>query len=493
MKMRLDKILLLIFPLLCSLTTHAQNNMADSLQKKILESVQKSLGNKKGIPGLDKGIPGLDKAIPGLDFDSTIMFGTQKQLEAAFESMNKALATAKEMGDLKKLQGGYYNLTKLDSTTGNYKKAYEHYKLYTLYRDSLTREENEKKALQARMQYEFDKKQAIAKAEQDKKDAEQKRIKNIQYFTIGGLIVLMLVILLFAFIQWRNNRQKKRANALLQQQKEKVEDTLIELKSTQSQLIHSEKMASLGELTAGIAHEIQNPLNFVNNFSDVNAELISEMKNELISGNTNEAISIANDIEDNEQKINYHGKRAGAIVKGMLQHSRSSSGIKEPTGINALADEYLRLAYHGLRAKDKSFNATLKTDYDESIGKIDIIPQDIGKVLLNLYNNAFYTVAEKRKQMESGYEPTIKVSTKKINDKSDSYRIEIRVTDNGNGISQKVLDKIFQPFFTTKPTGQGTGLGLSLAYDIIKAHGGELKVATKEGAFAEFIIQLPIV
>jgi two-component system NtrC family sensor kinase len=487
MKMRLYKIPVLIFPLMCLLTTHAQNNITDSLQKKILESVQKELDNKKGIPGLDKGIPGLDKAIPGLDFDSTIMFGTRKQLEAAFESMNKALAVAKEMGDLKKLQGGYYNLTKLDSTTGNYKKAYEHYKLYTLYRDSLTKEENEKKALQARMQYEFDKKQAIGKAEQDKKDAEQKRIKNIQYFTIGALIVLMLVILLFAFIQWRNNRQKKRANALLQQQKEKVEDTLTELKSTQSQLIHSEKMASLGELTAGIAHEIQNPLNFVNNFSDVNTELISEMKNELISGNTSEAISIANDIEDNEQKINHHGKRADAIVKGMLQHSRASAGQKELTNINALADEYLRLSYHGFRAKDKLFKAKVKTDYDETTGKIGIIPQEIGRALLNLYNNAFYTVAEKKKQEGDSYEPTIWVSTKNM-----SGKVEIAVRDNGNGIPQKVLDKIFQPFFTTKPTGQGTGLGLSLAYDIIKAHGGELKVETKEGDGSEFIINLTI-
>jgi two-component system NtrC family sensor kinase len=246
-------------------------------------------------------------------------------------------------------------------------------------------------------------------------------------------------------------------------------------------------MASLGELTAGIAHEIQNPLNFVNNFSDVNTELISEMKNELISGNTDEAISIANDIEVNEQKINHHGKRADAIVKGMLQHSRSSSGVKESTDINALADEYLRLAYHGMRAKDKSFNATMKTDFDETIGNINIIPQDIGRVLLNLYSNSFYAVNEKKKQVGDSYDPTVSVSTKKVGDK-----IEVKVKDNGNGIPQKALDKIFQPFFTTKPTGQGTGLGLSLSYDIIKAHGGEIKVETKEGEFAEFIIHLPI-
>ena len=247
-------------------------------------------------------------------------------------------------------------------------------------------------------------------------------------------------------------------------------------------------MASLGELTAGIAHEIQNPLNFVNNFSEVNTELIDELENQLNADNKEEAISIAHDIKENEQKINHHGKRADTIVKGMLQHSRISSGVKEPTDINAMCDEYLRLSYHGLRAKDKSFNAALQTDFDHSIGKINIIPQDIGRVLLNLYNNAFYAITEKKKQNGDGYEPTVSVSTKKIDGK-----IEIHVKDNGNGIAQKALDKIFQPFFTTKPTGQGTGLGLSLSYDIVKAHGGEIKVETKEGEGSEFIIHLPIV
>jgi signal transduction histidine kinase len=265
-----------------------------------------------------------------------------------------------------------------------------------------------------------------------------------------------------------------------------LESTLANLKSTQSQLIQSEKMASLGELTAGIAHEIQNPLNFVNNFSEVNSELIAEMKQEIDKGNLQEVKSIANNIDENEQKIIVHGKRADAIVKGMLQHSRSSNGVKEPTDINALCDEYLRLSYHGLRAKDKSFNATMKTDFDESIGKIKIIPQDIGRVVLNLINNAFYVVDEKKKQIGDRYEPTVAVSTKKINGK-----VEIKVADNGNGIPQKILDKIFQPFFTTKPTGQGTGLGLSLSYDIVKAHGGELKVETKEGEGSVFILNLP--
>jgi signal transduction histidine kinase len=267
---------------------------------------------------------------------------------------------------------------------------------------------------------------------------------------------------------------------------QQLNESLETLKSTQSQLIQSEKMASLGELTAGIAHEIQNPLNFVNNFSDVNTELIDEMKQEIEKGNIVEAKTLANDIADNEQKINHHGKRADAIVKGMLQHSRSSNGIKEPTDINALADEYLRLAYHGLRAKDKSFNATLKTDFDETIGKIDIIPQDIGRVILNLITNAFYAVDEKKKQLGSAYEPTVTVKTRKTINK-----VELLVTDNGNGIPQKVVDKIFQPFFTTKPSGQGTGLGLSMSYDIVKAHGGELKVQTNEGKGSVFTVLLP--
>ncbi|MFT3681964.1 MAG: ATP-binding protein [Ferruginibacter sp.] len=279
-------------------------------------------------------------------------------------------------------------------------------------------------------------------------------------------------------------------NELLEQQVQErtaeLNQSLIDLKATQSQLVQSEKMASLGELTAGIAHEIQNPLNFVNNFSEVNSELIKELKNEVIKGDMEEVTALANDIESNSEKINHHGKRAGDIVKGMLQHSRTSSGQKESTDINALTDEYLRLAYHGLKAKDKNFTATLKTDFDKTIDKINIIPQDTGRVILNLLTNAFYAVAEKKKQTNEGYDPVVAVSTTKANGK-----VEISVKDNGNGIPQNIIDKIFQPFFTTKPTGQGTGLGLSLAYDIVKAHGGELKATTKEGEGSIFIISLP--
>ena len=311
-------------------------------------------------------------------------------------------------------------------------------------------------------------------------------------------LAMPISFLIFLAVQSSRNirllaRQRDELDLEVSERTAELKDSLDELKSTQAQLIQSEKMASLGELTAGIAHEIQNPLNFVNNFSEVNKELLAEMKDEMSKGNIDDAKEIANDVIANEEKINHHGKRADVIVKGMLQHSRSSSGVKEPTDINKLADEYLRLAYHGLRAKDKSFNATLKTDYDETIGNINIIPQDIGRVVLNLITNAFYAVDEKKKSGaenlptgQAGYEPTVTVSTKKINDKT-----EIRVTDNGNGIPENVIDKIFQPFFTTKPTGQGTGLGLSLAYDIVKAHGGELKVETKEGEGSKFIITLP--
>jgi signal transduction histidine kinase len=281
-----------------------------------------------------------------------------------------------------------------------------------------------------------------------------------------------------------------------------LQKSLEELKAAQQQLIQSEKMASLGELTAGIAHEIQNPLNFVNNFSDVSTELVDEMNEEIDKGNLEDAKQIAQDLKQNLEKINHHGRRAGDIVKGMLQHSRTSSGQKELTDINALADEYLRLAYHGLRAKDKTFNAATKTDYDDSIGLIKVIPQDIGRVILNLITNAFYAVNERKNNLPPSpkgekeafpnqYEPIVTITTKRLGPPlGDGGKIEIRVADNGTGIPQKILDKIFQPFFTTKPTGQGTGLGLSLSYDIVKAHGGELKVETKEGEGTEFIIQL---
>jgi len=310
------------------------------------------------------------------------------------------------------------------------------------------------------------------------------------YILLGGLIVLLIV----AAGLWRRNVYRQKSFAQLQKQKQeidtqktKVERTLDELRVTQSQLIQSEKMASLGELTAGIAHEIQNPLNFVNNFSEVNRELIDEASQAVKTGNSGEAMELLSILKDNEKKINHHGKRADAIVKGMLQHTRVSTGQKEPGNINAIADECLKLSYHAIRAKDKFFEANLETHFDATIDKTPLIQQDIVRVFVNLFNNAFYVVNEKSKQQIQGYEPTVSVTTKKSAD-----RVEIRVRDNGTGIPEKVVDKIFQPFFTTKPTGLGTGLGLSLSYDIIKAHGGEINVNTKEGDYAEFVVQLPI-
>jgi len=364
------------------------------------------------------------------------------------------------------------------STIGDPQNASAAYARYISLQDSILADQSRFRMLS------FETEQQIATNEQSilqlKKD---NRISRILWILSLGIVLLVVVLASLIFQRYRVKRKDNEA----------LQKTLADLKNTQSQLVQAEKMASLGELTAGIAHEIQNPLNFVNNFSEVNTELIDELQQELKAGKIDDAITISNNIKDNEEKINRHGKRADAIVKGMLQHSQSSSGKKEPTDINKLADEYLRLAYHGLRAKDKSFNVTLKTDLDAGIGNINIIPQDIGRVLLNLITNAFYVVNEKKTLRQTQdlatqpYEPTVSVSTKKINNK-----VEIKVSDNGNGIPSKVLDKIFQPFFTTKPTGQGTGLGLSLAYDIVKAHGGELKVETKEGVGTQFVIQLPI-
>ena len=339
--------------------------------------------------------------------------------------------------------------------------------------------------------------------QQEAKNIQQQIQSKIRLYSVLATLVVFLTI---ALILFRNNRHKQKAYNLLKKQKNetdiqriKVEQTLEELKTTQNSLIQSEKMASLGELTAGIAHEIQNPLNFVNNFSEVNQELLHEMKSEIDKGNLAEVKLIANDIIDNEEKISHHGKRADAIVKSMLQHSRVSGGQNEMTDINVLADEYLRLAYHGFKAKEKSFNCVIQTDFDSAISKINIIPQDIGRVLLNLYNNAFYALSAKSSaealakdealvKSDISYEPLISVRTKKINED-----IEISVMDNGNGIPEKVLEKVFQPFFTTKPTGQGTGLGLSISYDIIKAHHGNINIRNTAGEAVEFIITLPII
>ena len=317
-----------------------------------------------------------------------------------------------------------------------------------------------------------------------------------------SLLSIMGGLLLLAGILYRNNRQKQTANTLLKEQKEAIQiqgvelqKSLENLKATQNQLIQKEKLASLGELTAGIAHEIQNPLNFVNNFSELSVDLVKDLKDEMDKPDVDTAYieELFDDLSSNQEKINHHGKRASNIVKGMLEHSRASTGVKELTDINALADEYLRLSYHGMRAKDKSFNADYKTEFDENLPKIEVIPQDIGRVLLNLINNAFYAVQERNlrgfENLEglNTYTPSVIVSTQRADN-----QIILSVKDNGNGIPENIKAKVFQPFFTTKPTGSGTGLGLSLAYDIVtKGHGGTLEVQSTEGVGSEFIIHLP--
>ncbi|MEO6548972.1 MAG: ATP-binding protein [Ferruginibacter sp.] len=417
------------------------------------------------------------------------LFFKTGNLDSGFYYARKGLEVSKSAGYSFESVNAYKLLSSIYEARGKTDSAFKYQKLAFAISDSLFNNEKNNQF------------QNINLEEQQRlQEKEKENIKRKNQTRTYSLLAGLGVMLLIGIILYRNNRQKQNANKVL-------EGTLTHLKSTQSQLIQSEKMASLGELTAGIAHEIQNPLNFINNFSEINKELLEEMQDELDKGNVPEAKQLATDVINNEEKINHHGKRADAIVKGMLQHSRSSSGVKEPTDINALCDEYLRLSYHGLRAKDKSFNATIKTDFDHSIGNINIIPQDIGRVILNLLTNAFYVVDERRRALSpvqgigekdlalekssfqnltSLYDPTVSISTKKVGDK-----VLISVTDNGNGIPAKVLDKIFQPFFTTKPTGQGTGLGLSLSYDIVKVHGGTLQVETSEGEGTTFHILLP--
>jgi signal transduction histidine kinase len=326
------------------------------------------------------------------------------------------------------------------------------------------------------------------KEEEDAK--ERYKSKVILYSSLAGGAVFILL----SGILYRGRRLQQKAFSIIRKQKQeteiqktKVEQAYQDLKATQNQLVHAEKMASLGELTAGIAHEIQNPLNFVNNFSEVNTELIGEMKDQIKQGNWEEVKSIADGIEENEKKIMHHGQRADGIVKSMLQHSRSSSGLKEPIDINAMADEYLRLAYHGFRAKEKDFNTQMETDFDPNLGKISLIPQDIGRVLLNAYNNAFYALHEKKMLNGGKFSPLITVSTKK----KDNF-LEVTIKDNGPGIPESIKEKIFQPFFTTKPAGQGTGLGLSLSYDIVTAHGGRVDMESNAGEGSTLRFRIPM-
>ena len=377
----------------------------------------------------------------------------------------------------------YQSIAETYFKLNDFRNAYLNQQKYSMVKDSLVVSENLEKIAILSKRLDFENKQALQNQEHEKElilsQAEIRREKITRNFSLSGMVIA-IVLMMIAFVRYI---EKKKLN-------NRLSETLINLKTTQSQLIQSEKMASLGELAAGISHEIQNPLNFVNNFSEVSKELIDEVMNELavdpeVSGLAKE---ILNDLKQNLEKIHHHGKRADSIIKGMLQHSRSSPGSKEPTDINALADEFLRLAFHGLRARDKSFNASMETDFDTKLGKVNVIPQDMGRVILNLITNAFYAVNEKQKSGTENYKALVKVSTRKTNDK-----VMVLIYDNGNGIPQHALGKIFQPFFTTKPAGEGTGLGLSMSYDIVtKGHGGELKVKTSPEHGTTFTIVLPI-
>jgi two-component system, NtrC family, sensor kinase len=397
--------------------------------------------------------------------------------DTSFQYIKNALSVAREINAPELLQRSYKTLADYYKAANINDSAVKYQSLVIEINDTVF---NAKQAQQFR-NIDFD--------EQQRK--QQMEAANAEYrnkIRIYMLLVGIGIFLLIAIILWRNSLQRKKANTLLSSQKKELETALTTLKATQKQLIQSEKMASLGELTAGIAHEIQNPLNFVNNFSEVNTELIDEMNEKIKSGQMDDAVALGEDVKQNNEKINFHGKRADSIVKGMLQHSRSSSGQKEMTDINNLADECLRLSFHGMRAKDKSFNVKTETVFDKDIPLVNIMPQDIGRVFLNLFTNAFYSVTQKKQKLGDSYEPVISVKTDRTQD-----GVSISIRDNGNGIPQKVLDKVFQPFFTTKPTGEGTGLGLSMSYDIIASgHNGELKVETKEGEYAEFIITLPL-
>ncbi|GAB3221543.1 tetratricopeptide repeat-containing sensor histidine kinase [Spirosoma arcticum] len=411
-------------------------------------------------------------------------------LKKASAYADSAVVLAKERGDLPYLYRAYQTRSQIQDALGDPQAALASYQDFIKTKDLVINQQNTNQIAVATLQYDFDKKETVLRYEQQLSAIQLQKQKQQRTYLLGGvgLLVALLGFIMYGYFQ------KQKANTILQRQKEEInqksaqlEQSLIELRATQTQLVQKEKMASLGELTAGIAHEIQNPLNFVNNFSEVSTELVSELKEELDRGDTDQAKAIADDLTQNLQKITHHGGRASAIVRGMLEHSRTGMGEKQPTNLNALADEYLKIAYQGLRAKDKDFNAELVTEFQADLSPVDMVPQEIGRVLLNLYNNAFYAVQQKQKTAPLDYRPTVTVTSAQVNG-----RTEIRVSDNGTGIPDAVKAKIFQPFFTTKPTGEGTGLGLSLSYDIVtKGHGGSLTVESQAGEGTAFVVRLP--
>ena len=411
----------------------------------------------------------------------------QGMLKSALANGLEAINTAQQMGQIQLLRDANETVADIYEQSGDGMNALKHFKMFKVFSDSLNNLATVRAAANEKANY------RISQKEQEfQKSSIQQR-----WYLFSALAALISLGIILWIIAYNKRRLKKKnialehKNEIINVQKEKVEETLSTLKSTQAQLIQSEKMASLGVLTSGIAHEIQNPLNFVNNFSDVSNELMDEMKVELAKGNYEDAQEIANDVKQNLEKINHHGKRADAIVKGMLQHSRTGTGKKELTDINALCNEFLKLSYNGFLAKNgsnpDSNPIATHTEFDKSIGKLTIIPQEIGRIFLNVFNNAFYAVSEKMKIEGKNYQPSVSIQTKRMDN-----RVEIKISDNGCGIPEKIINKIFQPFFTTKLSGEGTGLGLSLSYDIIKAHEGNLEVESKEGEGSVFIISLPL-
>ncbi len=406
--------------------------------------------------------------------------------QKALNYAQRSLSLAEQYNLKEQISVANLKLSGLYEKTSEPYQALNHYKDYIIYRDSIRNVDSVQKMGNLIKNFEVAQKQSEVNL--------LHRQKNLQRALLFAAVFVLVIILVLAIILFKNNRQKQKAFMLLSKAKAITEDqrdqtnkALEKLKRTQAHLIQSEKMASLGELTAGIAHEIQNPLNFVTNFSEVNTELITELQEENKKGNTDAVNSISEEIFKNEEKISHHGKRADAIVKGMLEHSRSHAPEKKLTDINALAAEYFRLSYHGLRAKDKSFNAEMRTDFDPEAGEINIVPQELGRVILNLVNNAFYAVSARSKERPENFSPTVTVSTKRTTE-----QVVLSVKDNGTGMSSQVKEKIFQPFFTTKDPGLGTGLGLSISYDIVKSHGGEIKVESEMGVGSEFTITLPI-
>ena len=433
---------------------------------------------------IDRGAPNRPGGYPG----RIRMHFTDQWLDSLINASLHGSALGQQLNAKKKMRDASQQLSSVFAQKGDYAQAYNYFLQYTAYKDSLAAEVTAHQLALLRYKQTNQKKEAQIKLltkEQQLRDQEAQRQRQL-LIALGSWVVLLLAA---AVLLIRANRERKRTNQQLNDQKHALQETLAELNVTQNQLIQSEKMASLGELTAGIAHEIQNPLNFVNNFAEVSAELVAELSEEARRPDRDGELEmeLLADLGQNLEKITHHGSRASAIVRGMLEHSRSVAGEKQPTDLNALTQEYIKVAYHAMQLKEPTFTATLKTDFDTNVAPILAVEQELGRVLLNLLNNAFYALGQRQQLEGPAYDPVLQVSTRQL-----PNALVIQLRDNGTGMSAKVQQKVFQPFFTTKPTGEGTGLGLSLSYDIVtKGYGGTIALDSEEGHFTEFTITLP--